>query len=193
MNLKLVDATMDEFKNKIYPEYIKLFPREERKEQVDIEKAIRCKITKVIKLIINENEFVGFFIMNVIENIPYIQLDYFAILSKYQSKGYGSQAIKLLKDKYKDYKGIFIEIEKPGLGKNKDENKIREKRAKFYEKLGFYQLNFEIKLYNVVYSTYILSDQKEKNSEEIVMENVLKIYNAILGTKRVEENFQFVI
>ena len=44
---------------------------------------------------------------------------------------------------------------KVGEGKNLEENQIRQKRANFYERIGFSKMDFDIDLYNVVYSTYV--------------------------------------
>ena len=59
---------------------------------------------------------VGFLLTNSLENNPYLQLDYLAILPTEQSKGYGSQALRLLQEQASVYDGIFIEMEKVGLG-----------------------------------------------------------------------------
>lgn len=122
-----------------------------------------------------------------------MQLDYFAILPQYQGKGYGSNAIKLLKELYKNYDGIFIEIEKVGNGNTVQENEIRQRRAKFYENLGFCELEFGLNLYTVIYSTYILPCLKNTFSDEEVMKNILEIYNAILGEQNVKKNLQVIL
>ena len=78
----------------------------------------------------------GFIITNSLANNPYLQLDYLGIFETEQKKGYGSDAILLLKENSKEFAGIFIEIEKPGWGENEKENLIRQKRAAFYKSLG---------------------------------------------------------
>ena len=119
--MNLINIGIEAFKKEVYPEYIKIFPKEERKELKIIEQNYDKKITKFIKIYEN-NQFVGFFIINTIKNSQYVQLDYFAILEKYQNKGYGTKAIQLLKSQMEAYDGIFVEIEKLGLGKDKQEN-----------------------------------------------------------------------
>lgn len=59
-----------------------------------------------------------------------LYLDYFAILPQYQNKGYGTQAIKLLKEQCKNYNGVYVEVERVR-NDNTKEDKIRIKRAKF--------------------------------------------------------------
>ena len=83
MYLKKVDIS--EFKNVIYPEYKKIFPSIERKPYTEIEKAYNNNLTDIIKIIV-EDQFVGFFIINYLNDNPYVVLDYFAILPKYKRR-----------------------------------------------------------------------------------------------------------
>lgn len=189
--MRLEIANVKEFKEIIYPEYLHLFTEEERKSYYELEKAIFNNITTIIKIIV-ESKIVGFMILNILKDMDFIQLDYLGILSKYQRKGYGSEAIKLLYENYKKYKGIFIEVEKEGLGKDKEENEIRKKRVKFYEKLGFYKLNFNIKICTVIYSTYFLKFNNSNISNKKIEKDVLNIYYAILDKKNIEENVKII-
>jgi len=190
MYLKKVD--IKQFKKVIYEEYKSIFPKEERKTYVDLEKSYNNKITDIIE-IIQEEQFIGFIITNFLKDNPIVQLDYFAILPEYQHKGYGTNAIKLLKEMYKEYDGIFIEIEKVGNGDTDQENQIRERRANFYENLGFCKMGFDLNLYKVVYSAYILPCSNNVFKDEKVIEDIFEIYNSILGEKRVEKNCRVII
>lgn len=189
MELNRIDIR--KFKETIYPEYKKLFPELERKTYSDLERAYHNHIMDIIE-IVEENQLVGFFITNFLENNPYVQLDYFAIFSPYQHKGYGTNAIKLLKEMYKSYDGIFIEIEKVGYGATKEENLIREGRAKFYENLGFYKMNFDLDLYTVIYSAYLLPCKRKEFSDKNVIKDIFQIYTAILGEDRVNKNCKVI-
>ncbi|MGN1310331.1 MAG: GNAT family N-acetyltransferase [Clostridia bacterium] len=190
MYLKKVD--IKEFKKVIYLAYKSIFPESERKDYADIKKSYNNNITDIIEIIVEE-QFVGFFIIDFLKDSPYVLLDFFAILPKYQNKGYGSEAIKLLKEMYKDYDGIFIEIEKIGNGDNEKENQIRQRRAKFYENLGFHKLGFDIELYSVLFSAYMLPCAKNIFADEKVIKNILEIYNAILGEKKIKKNCKIII
>lgn len=185
--IELVDVNINEFKKLIYPEYKKLFPRLERKTYSILKKIFSEDILKIYKIEEND-DFIGFMMTNSLKSSKYIQLDYFAILPQYQNKGYGTKALKLLKDKFKVYNGIFIEIEKLGLGKNDHENILRKKRKKFYEKIGFCKLNFELDLYKVIYTPYVLYTSSIKEDDNEILEDIFNIYNKILGDKRVNKN-----
>lgn len=187
-DLQIANINIEKFKKVVYPEYLKLFPQEERKALETIEKSFYNGITKIIEIVDN-NIFIGFIIINALTDNKYIQLDYLAILPQYQNKGYGTQAINLLKKQSKEYNGIFVETEKVGLGINEDENKLRAKRARFYEKLGFYKLNFELKWYeSLILSPYVFQISTNKNSEDEILKNMLKIYIATHGREKVENS-----
>ena len=184
--MDLIDIDCKEFKKFIYPQYIKLFPENERKSYRIIEKTVKKNVANIIKIVQN-NEIVGFMIVNTLKDNLYVQEDYLAILQEYQGYGFGSKALKLLKDKYKDYNGIFIEIEKTGFGKDDDENNIRERRKKFYEKLGFKNLGIDIEMFGILFETYNLECSKNEDDNREIMKNILKIYYEIFGKRKVKK------
>ena len=190
--MNLINIGIEEFKKEVYPEYIKIFPKEERKELKTIEQNYDKKITKLIK-ICEHNQFIGFFIINTIKNNQYVQLDYFAILEKYQNKGYGTKAIQLLKSQMEAYDGIFVEIEKLGLGKDKQENLLRERRAKFYENLGFEKLNSELKWFEtLILSIYVLPISTHKDNENEILKDMFQIYISVHGKEKVERDCKVI-
>lgn len=183
--IELVNVDIKEFKQTIYKKYEKLFPENERKSYRFIKHTYNLGITKIIK-IVDDSKFIGFMIANKIENVNYLQLDYFAILPEYQNKGYGTKAIKLLKEQCKNYNGVYIEVERVR-NDNTNEDKIRAKRVKFYENIGFYKLSFDLLLFSVEYSLYILETSDIKEDEEKITKDIFTIYNTIIGEKRVRK------
>ena len=184
MQLKKIDIL--EFKKVIYGDYKKIFPSMERKSYRTIKRLYKNNMTEIIE-IVQENEIVGFIIINTIEDNLYAILDYFAILPKYQGKGYGTEAIKLLKEMYKEYNGIYIEIEKIETAKTEEEMHIRKRRANFYENLGFIKMKFDLDLFFVIYSIYILPCKVDKFTDREAIDEIFKIYRATIGEKRTEK------
>ena len=119
--IKLRDIDINEFKEKIYSYYLKIFPEDERKSLKLIETSYKKQYTRIIK-ILYKDEIVGFMLLNKIKYKGYIGLDYFAILPQYRNDKIGTRALEILFEEEKDSKGIFIEIEKIGLGKDEKEN-----------------------------------------------------------------------
>ena len=144
--------------------------------------------TKIIK-ILYENEMVGFMLLNRVKNKGYTVLDYFAILPQYRNKKFGTKALQILIEQEKENSGIFVEIEKIGLGKDIEENLLREKRKNFYEKLGFKKLNFDLFLFDVIYTPYLFSNIKD--DEDIIIDEIRNIYESISGKEKIKQNFQY--
>lgn len=191
--MELININFKEFREDVYQKYIEIFPEEERKTLETIERNYNKNITRFIK-IAEENKLIGFFIMNSIENDRYMQLDYFAILPEYQNKGYGTKAIKELKKVVPNYDAIFVEIEKLGYGANKAENKIREKRAKFYDRLEFNKLNVDLKWFNSLFLSiyYLKLNENLTYDEEEILNNIFEIYYKVHGKKKVDENCEII-
>lgn len=183
-NIELVNIDINEFEKTIYSFYLEAFPKDERKPIELIRSSYNKGYTKIIK-IVNNNIFVGFMILNRCKKNGYAILDYLAILPQYRNMGIGSSAIKLLIENESKNAGIFVEIEKVGLGKDENENKLRKKRQKFYEELGFKKLKFDLILADVVYTPYICSNAIIE--EDTIISEILYIYESISGKERIKQ------
>ena len=104
--------------------------------------------TKMLAFFDNEN-FVGFSGIFEYENLIY--LGFLAIEPRLQNKGYGSKILKELKETFAD-KILVLEIEK--IDENAENNAERIKRAKFYEKAGFFDSLHSISYLGITYEIY---------------------------------------
>lgn len=77
-----------------------------------------------------------------------------------------------------------------GLGKDEEENLLREKRKNFYEKLGFKRLNLDLFLFDVIYTPYLFSNMKD--NEDIIIDEILNIYESISGKERIKQNCKII-
>ena len=183
-NIELVNIDINEFEKTIYSFYLEVFPKDERKPIELIRSSYNKGYTRIIKIVSNEI-LVGFMTLNSIKKNGYAVLDYLAILPQYRNMGFGSNAIKLLIKNESENAGIFVEIEKVGLGKDESENKLRKRRQKFYEELGFKKLKFDLILADVVYAPYIYSNSIIE--EETIISEILNIYESISGKERIKQ------
>lgn len=183
MDLVYIDSS--EFKEKVYTDYLAIFPEDERKPIEWLETSFQKGYIEFIKIIEKDN-LVGFMILQKVQENGYLGLDYFAILPAYRNQGLGSKALEMLIQKETRKKGIFVEIEKVGLGKNETENEQREKRQRFYQKLGFQKLNCDLQLFDVIYTLHLFSHLQEE--EEDVIREIWQIYETVSGKKRIQEN-----
>lgn len=184
-DVKLKDISIDEFEKELYLYYLDIFPEDERKPLELLHSSYKKHYTRIIK-ISYKNEMIGFMILNKVKDKGYAVLDYLAILPQYRNNKFGTKALQILLEQEKENSGIFIEIEKVGLGKDVEENLLREKRKNFYEKLGFKKLNFDLFLFDVIYTPYLFSNiQKD---ECTIIEEILNIYEVISGKERIKQN-----
>lgn len=188
-DMELKDIDIEKFKKEVYSYYLEIFPEDERKPLELIKSSYEKHYTKIIE-IIYKNEMVGFMLLNRVKDNGYAVLDYLAILPQHRNSKFGTKALQILLEQEKENSGIFIEIEKVGLGNSEEENLLREKRKRFYEKIGFKKLNFDLSLFNVIYTPYLFSNKKDH--EDIVIEEIFSIYKAISGKERIRKNCKVV-
>lgn len=187
--MKLKDIDIYEFKKEVYSYYLDIFPEDERKPLELLQSSYERHYTKIIE-ILYKNEIVGFMVLNRVKDKGYAVLDYLAILPQYRNNKFGTKALQMLLEQEKDNSGIFIEIEKVGLGKDTEENLLRENRRNFYEKLGFKKLNFDLYLFGVVYTPYLFSNIKD--NEDMIINEILNIYESISGKERIKQNCKII-
>lgn len=178
--LKLIEINFLKFKEDLYFYYIQLFPEDERQPLGLLEKLYNEGIVKFIKICDDEIN-VGFLIYVTTKDNPYVWLDYYAIFKEYQNKQYGSKAIELLKEYLRDFDGIYGEIEKVGEASSKQENYIREKRAKFWENLHFVKIDIDLNLYEVIYSPYVFKIRNNEISDKEIVDYGMQLYKSVLG------------
>ena len=186
----LVLTDYKEFRKKIYKDYVKIFPKTERKNLSKLEDMNKRNILKIYK-VIEKDVYVGF-VMIVNVNNKISLLEYFAILPKYRNKGYGTKTIKLLKTLLKSDL-IFVEIEKLGLGENKKENDIRIKRNNFYNKLKFINISgFDLSICDVIFSPYIYYLNENKYTTKKIIKELFKIYIETYDEEIVEKYYKVI-
>ncbi|MEG1835683.1 MAG: GNAT family N-acetyltransferase [Oscillospiraceae bacterium] len=126
--MTLANATQNdiEFIKKIYDE---AFPKSEKKPFNVIEKKAEKGTVEI--LVIKNDKPLGLVITAIYEDC--VLIDYFAIDKNCRGNGVGSEAIRLIKEKYSGKK-IFLEIER--LDETAENNNQRIKRKNFYIKNG---------------------------------------------------------
>ena len=180
--ISIIDISIEEFMSDIYDKYIKLFPKNEQRKWNKIEETYRNGIEHFYKVNL-DNKTIGFIMLEKIDNYPYY-MDYFAIYSEYQNKGYGSKIVKSLIENIIHNDGLIGEIEKV------DDNNIQtKKRLKFYKNLGFVEVDSEYLLYDVNYTPLVYLDNGViENIDEIFF----KYYLVNVGKDELEKNCKII-
>ncbi len=116
----------------------------------------------------DSGDFLGLAITVLYEDLAL--LDYFAVSPEARGKGTGSEALKLLKEKYAD-KRFFLEIESTLDPQNCPEE--RSRRKSFYLRGGMKVMPFEVDLFGV--NMEILT-----NGCNVTYEDYHSLYRSIL-------------
>ena len=139
--MQLIQASEKTQYNKIHSLYKKSFPLCEKKPFSSITK--RQKLDKVdIWYIEDKGEFVGLAI--TMKSKDMVLLDYFAIDTSMRSEGYGSKALKMLQDYYRDCR-FFLEIE--SVYENTSNRMLRERRKNFYLRNNMNEMKMLVNLF----------------------------------------------
>lgn len=144
------------------------FPENELKPLDMIEELISSK--KSIALGYYENDiFTGYATVLFAGNN--LLLDYFAVISNYRGKGYGTRFLRELENYFKDYGFLLIEAE------NNDTATAR-KRIDFYKRCGCRDSMLRGRLYFVEY-VFLYLELSGNCSIETVKEDIINIYKTV--------------
>lgn len=187
--IELKNVGIDEFENDVYSYYLDIFPEDERKPLKLIKSSYEKNYTKIIE-VLYKNEVAGFMLLNRIKDNGYAVLDYFAILPQYTNNKIGTEALQILLSQEKKSRGIFVEIEKIGFGKDIEDNLLREKRKNFYERIGFKKLSSDLLLFDVIYTPYLFANTED--DEDTVISEIFDIYETIIGKERIRRNYKVI-
>lgn len=165
----------------VYENYLNDFPYDERKSKnklIEMLKTGKYKLY-IIKPTNNKDLILGYIF--VIDCADLVFMDYISIIKAYRNKGYGSKALEVLKNKYKNGCIIF-EIE----SSNNNKNSIEYKRKCFYLRNG-------AKIVNVNYALPI-PDEKIKfmNMNLMVLPSNNFTYNKDEFRKFIESSVLFI-
>jgi hypothetical protein len=141
-DIEIVEGDINNLKE-IYERFESDFPAAERKDYNHLEMLM---IRKKYKLLLAKhkvfNEIIGYaFVYEATSKV--LWLDYMAIDMKFQNAGYGTLLFnKIAEMKADGYLGIFLEVEIPDPNVSDE----RQKRVRFYERLGSKKMQFDYKL-----------------------------------------------
>lgn len=132
--------------------YCRAFPVDERPPAFIFFRLAKKNCNKLITFY-EKDVFIGFVLLTFYKKFCYIS--YLAVNKEIRNKGYGSQILSLIKDKYRSY-NIFLLFEEVD-SKYKD-NDLRERRHQFYLRNGFKDNDLKSKEYGVIYQSGQIGD-----------------------------------
>ena len=80
---------------------------------------------------------IGYAVITSPEHLEYALINYFAVLPKYRSKGYGTAFLQNIFSIYPD-RIFIVEVDNPSAAKTNAKRKEAVRRVRFYERAGFH-------------------------------------------------------
>lgn len=129
---------------KIKKLYTDAFPKIERKPFDLILEKCDMGLMEILTIESDNNDFLGLAITIIYKDM--VLLDYFAIAPESRGKSYGSNALNLLFEKYKNRRFV-LEIENPNIKCDNQEERTRRKT--FYTHNGMTAMQYKVNLMGV--------------------------------------------
>ena len=145
--------------DQIHELYLTAFPSNERKPFPVILQKCEEGSMEILKIENNAGDFIGLVIMILFHDLAI--LDYFAIDENMRNRGFGSQVLSLLNERYAD-KRMILEIENPDVPSDNTPERIR--RKSFYLRNHMVLMPFKVDLFGV--EMLILTNGKPVTFEE---------------------------
>lgn len=129
------------------------FPPEERKSIPRIKTLLEQQVYRLYAVeLVTQCIIIGFALIMFCDEPAFLFIDNIVIDNALRGKGLGSDLIrKLAVIQIPQSLGIFLEVEKPELAVDKEDQSIRTNRMNFYQRLGFIPLK-DINYYFPVHS-----------------------------------------
>ena len=188
--LKKVD--LKKFKEIYRKHIVKDFPRGERSSLNNFKKRIINKNEELYIFSENGEEKAYTIIANLNNN--FILISFLAVFEKYRGEGIGTKLLEEIKERFKDKKGIILEVESPEDAILEKDKIIRGKRIKFYEKSNYQTLkNTKIILGNISFNIMFLENKDNIDEKEIANAlnefylKTFKRYDKTLSFRVIEE------
>lgn len=111
--------------------------------------------------VIDGYEQVGYALVLLLKESPYVLLDYLGIFSEARNRGFGGRVLSALSEYYRD-RTLIIESEYPA---DAPDEKMAERRLRFYRRNGAMDTGVESMVYGAHYMNFILPCRKSAAGE----------------------------
>lgn len=134
------------------------FPMNERLPRFMLVKGVTSGVLDALYLLDN-GVVCGYALCIFPEDPRFVHIQYLAVLPEFRSKGYGSDFLQLLIERYPD-RDLILEVENPAAAKDDAEYETRNKRIAFYKRSGFrVQKGVRLRLFGVEMLLMARTDQ----------------------------------
>ncbi len=184
MKNKLIKLKDDEILTH-YLNYVKLdFQKNETQSAKSISKYIALNIALMYLYKVG-SDIVGWAFLTVDKKFKLAFLQYLAIFKTFRNKGYGGEFLLNLKNKLKNYNGIFLDCEAVEIN-----NPVQEKRQQFYSNNGFIKSDLETICWDVHYNYFYIPIKNNNIKSDDLFDSLTKTFLIKHNKKYLEENFK---
>lgn len=173
MNLRLTNEMSTEDLKKIHRLNQEAFIEEQRVPYPNMVKLLTSNQIHLLA-VYDEETFVGFFLTAANEKTVYIF--FFAVESKFRSKGYGSKALALLTDYYPNQQ-IVLDLEK--IEKKASNNAQRISRKNFYIRNGYKETGFQLAYDGMGFEIMCTKSRFDKDAFIFLLNQITPVLNTI--------------
>lgn len=161
-----------EIRKDIEPLYLGAFPENERPPVHYFFYSVKKHKENHLYAYYDFNQFVGFTYLTIYKDIVYIF--FLAVSESIRNKGYGSQILNDIKEKYKDNVLLLCYEE---VDEKYEDNELRKKRQSFYFSNGFQDNILKTNEFGVVFNTAYIGKHR------VPFEDYLEIFKLGFGKK----------
>lgn len=170
---------LEEFKNLYQNHIIHDFKQTERPPLSIFKKRIKKGLNDVYIFMENQKEIA--YVITA-ENQEFVLILFLAVFKDKRGNGIGSKLLEEIKNKFKEKKGIILEVESVEYSENEQDKQVREKRIKFYQKNNYQIIeNIDYIVWGEHYNLMIQLLKGNDISKEETIENINKIYKELWG------------
>lgn len=115
------------------------------------------------------------------KNRAYCLLDYYAVIESLRGSGIGSQFFPLLREKLRHMDGILLEVESVESTENEEDQAIRQRRIRFYQRNGCVMTGVKCLLYGVDYRIMAMPAAKPVPEDRSILPELESIYHVMFN------------
>lgn len=120
----------------LYAHMVRDFPKSERAPYFVIEYNLD-RGAQAARWLVDEGRDVGYIIETLADGVPFVLINYLAVMPDARAGGYGSALLRLIAESHPNHAAV-VEVEDPAAAQDEAAKKMCERRIRFYERAGYH-------------------------------------------------------
>lgn len=137
-----------------------------------------------------KEELLAYGCFSRMEQGSYLLMDYFAVSEERRGGGIGQQFLSHINEQYPKAQGIIVEVEALEQAQTEEEQKIRARRIRFYEKTGLRLYPVFGRIYEADYQLMFLPGSEGFPTSAQLIEIYIKLYQVLLGEEKMKKHMK---